>query len=111
MMFRAERNRNTLLNIKDVLIHGPIRASFFLFGVSVKVYDPDIGEGLQPVVPQASKCWILQISMICYETQHPVVRMNNLALAKTNELDVVVLQPLRVLFAKRFSTNEVVVLD
>ena len=70
----GDDNRNTLLNIKNVLICNAMRRNFASFAISVKVKDSDCVECFEQMGAQATKRIAFEITMTCNETYCPKTR-------------------------------------
>src|SRR2546427_2448044 len=67
--------------------------------------------GLHQALSHAAKCQVVEIAMISNKADNAFVRFLDTPLSKTNELHIVILQPLRVAFGKRLPIDQVVVSD
>src|SRR5690554_3363824 len=86
---------NALLDVKDVLVLRAVGGALLLLGVAVKIQDVDLAVGFHELLAHSSEGRVVKITVVGYKGQNTPTSLFNPPLTPANELDVIILEPLR----------------
>ena len=102
---------HALADVENVLILAAIGTGFLLEQIAVQVEDVDFVKGVHQALTHAAEGRIVEIGVVRNHADDTATGLLDLPLGETQELHVVVLEPLRVLLAQWFAVHFVVVLE
>ena len=109
-LFDEQSNGHALPDVKDVSVLAAIRRCFFFQTVAVQIENVDFVKCFHQALAHAAKRGIVQIAMIGNHTDNTETGLLNFPLRETQELYIIILQPLGIFLAQRFSVNLIVTL-
>ncbi len=111
LLLHKQSDGNALLYVEDVFILGAIRSLLLLQRVAVQVKYMDLIERSHKRLPHAAESRIVEVAVVRNESENAFTDLIYLPLCKSYKLDIIVLQPLRILFAQRLPIYFLVRLD
>ena len=105
LSFHKNGNGNALLYVKNVFVLGTVRSVFLFTGVAVQVKEVYFVKSVHQRLTHSTKGGVIKIAVIRDKPEDASANLVNFPLGKPDELDVVILKPLRVLLAKGFPIN------
>ena len=85
--------------VEDVLIGASVWRLFFFSGAAVQVVDVYICECVHELLSHTAESEIIEVSVVCYESEDSCAGLLDAPLSESDEFDVVVLQPFGISFA------------
>ena len=106
-----KRNGDALPDIENVLVRATVRAGLLLQRIAMQVEDIYVAKGVHQALAHASEGGIIQVTVVGDHTDNAAPSLFDLPLGKPEELDIVVLKPLRICLTQGYSVDLLVLVD